>query len=88
MGLRIVDLGDLSALCGVSRISEIRRAIESLEPGEEALIVTSDPETWYSLANMGEELGYEVIESSRGDRGYSVKIRLKQGAKHLYPPSR
>jgi uncharacterized lipoprotein len=58
-------------------MAEIRRIVSSLKSGEEALIVTSDPDTWYSLANLGEELGYEVIESTRSQGRYSVRIRIK-----------
>ncbi len=81
-GPRTIDLGDLSVLCGTSRLTEIRRrVVETLKPGEEAIVVTSDPETWYSLANLGEELGYELIESSRDQRGrYLVRIRAKARA--------
>jgi uncharacterized lipoprotein len=76
-GARVIELGDLSSLCGTSRMAEIRRIVSSLKSGEEALIVTSDPDTWYSLANLGEELGYEVVESTRSQGRYSVRIRIK-----------
>ncbi|HWQ17301.1 MAG TPA: hypothetical protein VNL13_05670 [Sulfolobales archaeon] len=77
--LRTIDLGDLSILCSTSRIGEIRRrVVEILKPGEEAVVVTRDPETWYALTNLGDELGYELIESSRDSEGrYLVRIRMK-----------
>jgi hypothetical protein len=43
---RIIDIGDLSILCSTSRLGEIRRRVlENLRQGEEAIILTSDPET-------------------------------------------
>lgn len=77
-GVRVIELGDLSSLCGTSRIGEIKRILAGLKNGEEALIVTSDPDTWYSLANLGEDLGYEVIESTRSQGRYGVRIRVKR----------
>jgi len=75
---KTIDLGDLSVLCSTSRSGEIRRrVVEALGPGEEAVVYTSDPETWYSLANLGEELGYEVLESRRDGGRYSVRLRRK-----------
>jgi TusA-related sulfurtransferase len=75
---RIIDIGDLSILCSTSRLGEIRRRVlENLRQGEEAIILTSDPETWYSLANLGDELGYDVLESRRHGNKYIVRIRLR-----------
>ena len=80
VGHRIIDLGDLSILCSTSRIAEIRRrVVEALEPGEEAVLVTRDPETWYAITNLGDELGYELIESSRDREGlYLARVRMKK----------
>lgn len=74
-GVRVIEL---SSLCGISRIEEIKRILANLKGGEEALIVTRDPDTWYSLANLGEDLGYEVIESTKSQGMYSVRIRIKR----------
>jgi TusA-related sulfurtransferase len=76
--IKTIDVGDLSILCKTSRLGEIkRRAVDPLAPGEEALIITSDPETWYSLANLGDELGYDVLESKRDSGKYFVRIRRR-----------
>lgn len=75
---KIIDIGDLSVLCGTSRLREIRRRVlESLGRGEEAVVFTSDPETWYSLANLGDELGYDVLESRKENNRYIVRIKRR-----------
>ncbi|MEM4969708.1 MAG: hypothetical protein QXE01_00480 [Sulfolobales archaeon] len=75
---RIIDIGDLSVLCSTSRLGEIRRKVlESLGQGEEAVVLTSDPETWYSLANLGDELGYDVLESKKENNRYIVRIKRR-----------
>ncbi|GAY25588.1 hypothetical protein ATG_07910 [Desulfurococcaceae archaeon AG1] len=41
-------------------------------------MVTRDPETWYALTNLSDELGYELIESSKDPEGrYLVRIRIR-----------
>lgn len=72
-----VDLGDLSSLCGISRLTYIKNVLKTIRPGQDAILITNDAETWYTILNLSDNLGYEVVENRKEQGKYFVRIRVK-----------
>ncbi len=76
--LRRIDLKKLTAECGLPKLEAFKDFIVTAAvPDEEIEVVVGDADTWYALKNLGDELGYEVLDSyKKSDKEYIVVIKV------------
>lgn len=73
--MKEVDFRRLEEKCASSKIEAIQKYILSqVMPGEKVEVIVAKPDTWYALTNLGDVLGYRVIESKETGEGYRVVI--------------
>jgi TusA-related sulfurtransferase len=75
--MKQIDLRVLGDQCSASKSKVIEFVIgEGLSKGEEAEVILSDPDTWFAVSNLGDQLGYSVLSKERrGESEYIVIIR-------------
>ena len=74
---KIIDFRKIEEKCNLPKIEAIQTYIlNQARPGEEYEILSRDPDTRYAIKNLGEDLGYEVLEDAREDGLYIIRIRI------------
>ena len=76
--VKLIDFRKVEAKCGLPKIEAFQTYIlNRAMPGEVYEVIVSDPDTWYALRNLGDELGYEVIDARKDEDKYVVVIKIK-----------
>lgn len=76
--VKIVDFRKIEEKCNLPKIEALQTYIlNRARPGEVYEIIVRDPDTWYAFKNLGEDLGYEVLEERREDEAYILRIRIQ-----------
>lgn len=75
---RLVDFRKIEEKCNLPKLEAIQTYIlNHARPGELLEIIVRDPDTWYAIKNLGDQLGYTVIEDKQEDDHYTIIIRIE-----------
>ncbi len=62
--------------CQTSTFQLFKRELDSIGRGESFLLIVSNADAWFTLRNMGDELGYKVEKYWKEDnRDYRIQAR-------------
>lgn len=79
MDMRRIDLRNIKDMeCSKTKLETFQiHIIANADIGEELEVVVGKEDVWEALKDMGEDYGYEVIESRKvSDDEYIVRIRI------------
>lgn len=72
---RQIDFRRVEDKCAASKIEAIQRYIlNQVRPGEKVEVIVAKPDTWYTLTQLGDALGYQVLESRQEGGEYRILI--------------
>ncbi len=77
--MRRIDLRNIKDMeCSKSKLETFQiHIIANADIGEELEVVVGKEDVWKALMDMGEDYGYEVVDSWKaGDGEYVVRIRI------------
>ncbi len=75
--VKVVDFRKIEEKCNLPKIEALQTyIINRAKPGEILEVIVKDPDTWYAIVNLGDTLGYEVLDSTEEDNLYIIRIRI------------
>ncbi len=78
MEARIVDIRKIQEKCNIPKIEALQTYIlNNAKPGEVLEIIVGDADTWYAFIQLGETLGYKIIESRKEEDEYIITIKIE-----------
>ncbi|MCE4599183.1 MAG: hypothetical protein F7C81_03185 [Desulfurococcales archaeon] len=78
MEARIVDFRKIEEKCNLPKIEALQTYIlNNARPGETLEVIVGDADTWYAFTQLGETLGYKVLESRKEEDKYTIMIKIE-----------
>jgi len=75
---KIINFTKIEEKCNIPKIEAIQTYIlNNAKTGDTYEIHTKNPDTWYAIKNLAQQLEYEIIEEHKENNTYIITIKIK-----------